>query len=74
MSTANSPAFFFSREEPREHIHVYSTNGEAKYSLKPEILLAKNYKLSDKELNEIKQIIIKNKEMFLNAWNKHFGS
>ena len=37
--------FFFSREESREHIHVLSEEGEAKFWLKPQLELAKNYKL-----------------------------
>jgi hypothetical protein len=35
--------FFFSREEPRTHIHVIGTEGEAKYRLSPEIEWAKNH-------------------------------
>ena len=40
--------FFFSREELRQHIHIYCQSGEAKFWLKPQIELAKNYKLSRK--------------------------
>lgn len=35
--------FFFSREEPRMHVHVVSGDGEAKFWLEPELELAKNY-------------------------------
>ncbi|GJL62683.1 MAG: hypothetical protein NPIRA04_13370 [Nitrospirales bacterium] len=38
--------FFFSREEERMHVHVVSTDGEAKYWLEPEIELAKNFRYS----------------------------
>ncbi len=38
--------FFFSRGEERMHVHVISTDGEAKYWLEPEITLAKNYRHS----------------------------
>lgn len=44
--------FFFSREEPRMHIHVQSNNGEAKFWLEPDIQIAQNHGLSMKELNE----------------------
>lgn len=37
--------FFFSREEPRMHVHVHCSDGEAKYWLEPDIALAKNYHL-----------------------------
>ncbi len=45
--------FFFSREEDRMHVYVVSGNGEAKFWLKPEIELAKNYNHSRKQLKEI---------------------
>ena len=66
--------FFFSREELRQHIHIYCQNGEAKFWLKPQIELAKNYKLSRKQLNEIETIIEENYEKFANAWEEYFGS
>lgn len=36
--------FFFSREEARQHVHIVSGDGEAKFWLEPEIELAKNYR------------------------------
>jgi len=30
--------FFFSREESRQHIHIYCQNGEAKFWLEPQII------------------------------------
>ena len=32
--------YFFSREEPRRHVHVISPDGEAKFWIEPEIALA----------------------------------
>ena len=66
--------FFFSREELRQHIHIYCQEGEAKFWLEPQIELAKNYKLSKKQLNEIEKIIEENYEKFTNAWEEYFGS
>ena len=37
---------FFSREEPRMHVHAYCGDGEAKFWLGPKIELAQNYRLS----------------------------
>ncbi len=48
--------FFFSREELRQHVHIQCQHGEAKFWLDPQIELAKNYKLSRKELNEVEKI------------------
>jgi len=65
--------FFFSREEPRVHIHIYCADGEAKFWLEPQIELAKNYGLSRKQLKEIEKIIEEHYEEIKNAWKKVFG-
>jgi len=66
--------FFFSREELRKHIHIQCQNGEAKFWLEPQIELAKNYKLSQKELNEVEKIIEEHYDDFVKAWEVYFGS
>ena len=66
--------FFFSREELRQHIHIQSQNGEAKFWLAPQIELAKNYKLSRKELKEIETIIEEHYDDFIRAWEEYFGN
>jgi hypothetical protein len=70
--------FFFSREEPRPHVHAISADGEAKYWLEPEVELARNYGLSSRDLGLrdlglIEEIILTRREEILNAWNRHFG-
>jgi len=65
--------FFFSREEPRKHIHVISGNGEAKFWLKPDIKLAQNYHYSKKQLKEIESLIKEHHDEIINAWERHFG-
>ncbi len=64
--------FFFSREEKRMHIHVHSEDGEAKFWMDPQIELAKNYKLSQYQINEIKQILEVHYDEIKNSWDKHF--
>ena len=66
--------FFFSREEPRMHVHVQSGQGEAKFWLVPEIALAANYGLRPKELSIIEGIIRERASEIQSAWNQHFGS
>ena len=39
------------------HVHVVCADGEAKYWLAPDIELAKNYRLSRRQLKEIEQLI-----------------
>ncbi|MFH0940119.1 MAG: DUF4160 domain-containing protein [Planctomycetota bacterium] len=66
--------FFFSREEPRMHIHVICGDGEAKYWLEPDIELAKNSGLSKSQLNEIKKLVEKHQDELKNSWQKRFTS
>ena len=65
--------YFFSREEPRMHVHVMSGQGEAKYWLEPQLELAKNHRLTRAELREIEQIIEAHFDELKAAWNAHFG-
>ena len=64
--------FFFSREEERMHVHVYSGDGEAKFWLDPEIELAKNHHLSRGKLKQIEEIIEAHYDELRNAWETHF--
>ena len=64
--------FFFSREEKRMHIHVYSEDGEAKFWLDPKIELAKNHKFSKYQLNEIKGILEEYYDEIKDSWRNHF--
>jgi hypothetical protein len=66
--------FFFSREEPRMHVHAYCADGEAKFWLEPEIELAQNYRLSRLQLKQIEMIIEEHYDEITNAWQKHFRS
>ena len=65
--------FFFSREEPRVHVHVYCGDGEAKFWLEPKIELAQNYGLNDRQLRSVQAIIVKHEDVIRDAWHKHFG-
>lgn len=66
--------FFFSREEPRTHVHVISGDGEAKFWLEPEIELAKNFRYSRKQIKEIEVLIEEHYDELISAWREHFGS
>ena len=65
--------FFFSREEPRMHVHIYCEDDEAKYWLGPSIMLAKSYNLSKRQLAEIERIIEAHCDELTDAWKEHFG-
>ena len=66
--------FFFSREEPRIHVHVIRAEGEAKFWLEPEIELARNYGLSRIQLKEAEEIVEEHQNEFRAAWHEYFGS
>jgi len=56
------------------HVHVVSGDGEAKFWLEPEILLAKNYSYSKKQLKEIELLVEVHHGEIISAWIKHFCS
>jgi hypothetical protein len=66
--------FFFSREEPRLHIHVVHTDGEAKFWLEPQIELAMNQGLSQKQLAEALSLLKQHLPQIVHAWHTHFGN
>ena len=65
--------FFFSREEPRIHVHVSHADGEAKFWLTPEVIIAVNYGLSNQQINAVRKLVILHYEEITNAWNTHFS-
>lgn len=66
--------YFFSREEPRMHVHVMGQNGEAKFWMEPAVELAHNYGLSTREISEVFRLIQEHDHDIRNAWQQHFGS
>lgn len=64
--------YFFSREEPRMHVHVQGQNGEAKFWLEPAIEVAQNAGLSRSEINEAFRLVQEHENDIRNAWHKHF--
>lgn len=66
--------FFFSREESRVHVHVYSSRGEAKFWMRPQIELAKNSGIPSREITIIARIIEEHADEIMAAWRERFGS
>jgi Domain of unknown function (DUF4160) len=68
--------FFFSNEgDPREpvHIHVEGSDGDAKFWLKPTVVLADNHGFDSRTLRELKRVIEDNAALIENAWHEHFN-
>jgi hypothetical protein len=66
--------FFFSREEPRMHVHVSCGDGEAKFWLEPAVALAQNHGLSDRQLRDAQVLVEARIDECRNSWKAHFGS
>lgn len=49
--------YFFSREEPRAHVHVQHADGEAKFWLEPRLELAVDYGLGPRRVKTALKII-----------------
>ncbi len=66
--------YFFSREEPRMHVHVQTSDGEAKFWLEPQIELALNVGLPAHLVNSALSLVNEHEHEIRSAWNAHFGS
>ena len=68
--------FFFSREEPRIHVHVAHPDGEAKFWLTPNVHLAVNMGLTPGQVRQVQQVqVVVNVHLkeIEDAWRRHFG-
>lgn len=65
--------YFFSLEEPRVHIHVASSDGEAKFWIEPEIALAENHGIPSHEITSLQKTVESHEQQIRAAWQIHFG-
>ena len=65
--------YFFSREEPRAHVHVQHADGEAKFWIDPVVELHANYGLKPKQLAEAERLVEEHLNEIRRAWAKHFS-
>ena len=56
------------------HVHVTHADGEAKFWIKPEIEVAMNQGLSQKQVNEALALVRTHREEIVHAWHAHFGN
>jgi hypothetical protein len=54
------------------HVHVTTTDGEAKFWMEPEIVLAWNYGLSEPIINRALKLVQERQQEIRDAWRKHF--
>jgi len=55
------------------HIHVSSSEGEAKFWIEPTVALCENYGLSSRALNDLQKVVEGRKDEVIRAWKKHFS-
>lgn len=65
--------FFYTRDHEPIHIHVKSSDGEAKFEIETEIVLVYNKGLKPKDLKLAESILEENKENWINEWKRVFG-
>ncbi len=65
--------FFFSREEPRPHVHVSHPDDEAKFCISPTVDLASNIGLSSPRIKEAEHLDQNRQQEIIHAWNNYFG-
>ena len=65
--------FFFSREETRIHVHVAHPDGEAKFWLTPQVVLANTTGLSATQIRQAQAVVNAHFKEIEDAWKHHFG-
>jgi hypothetical protein len=66
--------YFFSREEPRMHVHVHCADGEAKFWLEPHIEVAQNVGMSERQIRAAQALVEDHVDEIRRAWQQHFGA
>ncbi|HEX6177325.1 MAG TPA: DUF4160 domain-containing protein [Thermoanaerobaculia bacterium] len=56
------------------HVHVGSSEGEAKFWLEPKLELADNQGLPEREITAIGKILERRSDEVRAAWRRHFSS
>jgi len=64
--------YFFSREEPRAHVHAQHADGEAKFWIAPTVELAGNYGLKESQVAKAHRLVEEHVDEIRAAWAKHF--
>lgn len=65
--------YFYTRDHEPIHVHVESSDGEAKFEIENEVKLIYNKGLKLKDIRLAESILEENRENFINEWKKVFG-
>lgn len=55
------------------HVHVHGQDGEAKFWIEPDIQLAQNFGLSERQLRTALTLVEAHVNEIRSAWHRHFG-
>ena len=55
-------------------VHVTHADGEAKFLIEPEIEVAMNQGLSQKQVNDALALVRTHRKEIVHAWHTHFGN
>lgn len=64
--------YFFSREEERMHVHIFSSDGEAKFWIEPIVSLVTYTGFSERQLTRLQKLVEEHRNEIIKAWKKHF--
>lgn len=64
--------YFNSREETRVHVHVQSSDGEAKFWIEPIVALDRAFGLKPLELKRIQIWVEEKRNEIVRSWKDHF--
>ncbi len=64
--------YFFSREEERVHVHIVSSDGEAKFWIEPTVSLAAYTGFSKRQIIRLQKLVEEHKSEIAKKWKKHF--
>ncbi|MPM16211.1 hypothetical protein SDC9_62587 [bioreactor metagenome] len=65
--------YFYTRDHEPIHIHVKSSDGEAKFEIEEDLRLVYNNGLKLKDVKLAESILEENKENFIKEWKRVFG-
>ena len=66
--------YFYVNDHEPIHIHVESSDGEAKFEIEKDVVLVCNHGLKLKDLRLAQSILEENRENFINEWKRIFES
>lgn len=65
--------FFYTNEHAPEHIHVEKGDATAKFNLFP-VELVKSKRFKANEINDIRKLVLENRELFKQKWDEYFSN